>query len=203
MDIDLSTIGKRIGHYRRLNGMSAEELAGRMSDGLTRAVITNLENGRKDDVTVTQLIALSAALGVPPVALAVDLSKPWQFHDLLKTEDGRRQVMSAWDMIDWFSGGGEMENRFELLRPAGREAFGLISRLRTYKRRQWQRVQLEDEIATLGTTGDPEQVADLERELSDVRRSLHAAASTLRRAYDIDVAERDTTSRPEMLWERR
>lgn len=174
-----------------------------MSDGLSRAVITNLENGRKDDVTVTQLIALSSALGVPPVALAVDLSKPWQFHDLLKTETGRRHSMSAWDMIDWFSGGGEAETRFELLAPAGREAYGLISRLRTYKRRQWQKGQLEDEIATLGATGDPEQVADLERELSLVRHSLHSAASKLKRWYDIDVNERDPAHRPEMGWERR
>jgi transcriptional regulator with XRE-family HTH domain len=56
--------------------LSAEELATASGNGLTRSVIANLENGRKDDVTVKQLVALASALDVSPAALVFDIHRP-------------------------------------------------------------------------------------------------------------------------------
>lgn len=72
----ISQIGANVARYRKAAGMSAEALAQAAGAGLTRAVLSNLEHGRKDDVTVTQLLALAHALRVPPVALIVDVFNP-------------------------------------------------------------------------------------------------------------------------------
>lgn len=71
-----TTLGKQVQRYRKLAGMSGEALAEAAGEGLTRSVIANLENGRKSDVTVHQLMAISSALHVPPVALLADLFDP-------------------------------------------------------------------------------------------------------------------------------
>lgn len=72
----VSPIGLNIARYRKAEGLSASELSDKVGEGLTRSVIANLENGRKEDVTVKQLIALAVTLRVPPVALVVDYFDP-------------------------------------------------------------------------------------------------------------------------------
>jgi transcriptional regulator with XRE-family HTH domain len=59
-------IGERIRWYRTIRGLSARALADLTGGVLTRAVIANLESGRKIDVTVTELVALAEALNVRP-----------------------------------------------------------------------------------------------------------------------------------------
>ena len=73
-------IGQQIKEYRKLRGISAQELADR-TGVLTRAVIANLESLRKDDVTITELLALSRALDVSPASLdprLSDVSDQWR-----------------------------------------------------------------------------------------------------------------------------
>lgn len=70
------SIGQNIARYRKAEGLSAAELADKTGEGLTRSVLANLENGRKDDVTVKQLMALANALRVPPAFLIADLFDP-------------------------------------------------------------------------------------------------------------------------------
>lgn len=62
-------IGERIRFYRTIRRLSARELADLTGGVLTRAVIANLEAGRKTDVTVTELVALAKALDVHPASL--------------------------------------------------------------------------------------------------------------------------------------
>ena len=71
----LEGIGRRVAHYRRLEGLSAQELANYA--GLTRAVVANIETGRRSDLTVRELLALSEGLRVPPAALLFDVSRPF------------------------------------------------------------------------------------------------------------------------------
>jgi transcriptional regulator with XRE-family HTH domain len=73
----VSSIGRNVARYRKLAGMSAAELAERAGHGLTRSVIANLESGRKSDVSVLQLFAISATLGVPPIRLLIDIERPF------------------------------------------------------------------------------------------------------------------------------
>jgi transcriptional regulator with XRE-family HTH domain len=70
----VSTIGQNVALYRRALKMSAEDLAEAV--GMTRSVVANLENGRKDDVTVKQLLALAKELGVSPMSLVIDTNDP-------------------------------------------------------------------------------------------------------------------------------
>ncbi|MCC2032182.1 helix-turn-helix domain-containing protein [Microbacterium allomyrinae] len=72
------TIGKRLARYRKLAGFSAHELAERA--GLTRSVIANIENNRRTDITVSEVIALSQALDVPPLVLMLPVDRPFSHH---------------------------------------------------------------------------------------------------------------------------
>lgn len=92
-------IGKRIADYRRLAGLSARELAERAGTGLTRGVIANLESGRKSDLTVDQLLAISATLGVPPMALALPIDRPFEHIDI---SDGTvARTAPTWVAREW------------------------------------------------------------------------------------------------------
>ena len=96
-------IGGRLARYRRLTGLSARELAEQAGMGLTRAVIANIESGRKTDISVDQLIAISSVLCVPPVVLAVPVDEPYRFVRATDSED-QFHAMRAFAMMDWFQG---------------------------------------------------------------------------------------------------
>ncbi|TQO20320.1 helix-turn-helix protein [Rhodoglobus vestalii] len=95
--------GERIAHYRKLAKLSAEELAERAGFGLTRSIIANLENGRKEDLTVRQLIAVAFVLGVTPAALVFDLLDPYGYSTLIETETDTIQTQN-WLAYNWFGG---------------------------------------------------------------------------------------------------
>lgn len=65
----VTAMGRRMGYFRRLKDMSAAQLAEAAGQGLTRSVIANLENGRKADLTVQQLLAIAEALDVPATSI--------------------------------------------------------------------------------------------------------------------------------------
>ncbi|SHM56992.1 helix-turn-helix domain-containing protein [Streptomyces yunnanensis] len=67
-----ATIAGEIRRYRLNLKMSAQQLSDRCAElgmEIPRAVISNLENGRRTSVTVAEVLVLAAALGVPPAAL--------------------------------------------------------------------------------------------------------------------------------------
>ena len=81
-------------------GLTAADLAARTSVGkpLTRAVISDLETGRKKSLEVTELLTLAAALDIPPMLLL--------FPDY---PDGTVEVIpgeqrTTVDAASWFSG---------------------------------------------------------------------------------------------------
>ena len=92
-------IGKRVARYRRIAGLSARELAERAGCGLTRGVIANLESGRKTDITVDQLFALSVVLGIPPLVLALPLDAPYRHVAL--TDGTEKVVVPVWLADRW------------------------------------------------------------------------------------------------------
>jgi len=62
-------IGSRIRELRQQQGISAQRLSDAVGGLMTRAVIANLENGRKQDLLVNELVAIADALGVVPEQL--------------------------------------------------------------------------------------------------------------------------------------
>ncbi len=86
-----TTLGRQVARYRREAKLSAEQLAERAGLGLTRSIIANLENGRKQDVTVRQLMALALVLGVSPADLQFDIRR----HPYAPVEIGEHPGRSA------------------------------------------------------------------------------------------------------------
>lgn len=120
MPLDLNLIGDRVAHYRKLNGMSAEALAAAAGAGLSRDIVANIENGRRKDIGIVHMVAISRALEVPLVALLVSLSDP-----LAETEDGGTALdelaaFQAWQPVS--------------APPAGREAVAQLAALHIF----WQ-----------------------------------------------------------------
>lgn len=80
---------------------SAQDIADeteRLGCPVSRSVIANFENGRKKTLDVCELMALSAALQVPPVAML--------FPAL---PDGEVEILpgvrgTSWDGVQWFTG---------------------------------------------------------------------------------------------------
>jgi transcriptional regulator with XRE-family HTH domain len=100
---EVSTIGRNVAAARKKAKMSAEDLAALAGAGLTRSIVANLENGRKDDVTVSQLIALAYVLGVNPAALVFDIYDPYGYTPVLRTENSDVDVQQ-WLAFGWFGG---------------------------------------------------------------------------------------------------
>lgn len=95
-------IGKRVANYRRLSGLTARELAERAGLGLTRGIITNIENGRKTDITVDQLLAISTVLDVPPVMIALPVDRPYESVQLDGSEEGQGTTVQAFEAVGRF-----------------------------------------------------------------------------------------------------
>lgn len=66
-------------------------------------MIANLENGRKDDLTVRQLMALAFALGRSPVDLLFSLDSPYAPVEVSR-EDGEAVLAPEWLAYGWFRG---------------------------------------------------------------------------------------------------
>jgi transcriptional regulator with XRE-family HTH domain len=100
------SFGKRLAAWRRHRGFRtaaalAEEIAAQ-GGTVSEAVIQNLESGRKADPTVSQLLALTAALGVPPLALLAPLGNPVAHVQLLGAPFGK---LPAFQLDGWWSVG--------------------------------------------------------------------------------------------------
>jgi len=65
-------VARQVRRWREVRGISAQQLSDRtrqLGHHVPRSVITNLENHRRDAVSVAELLVLAAALDVPPVLL--------------------------------------------------------------------------------------------------------------------------------------
>jgi len=73
-------IAGEVRRYRLARGMSTQQLADACSDlglPIKRTVLSNLESGYRETITVPELLVLARALGVPPIRLLFPLgAKP-------------------------------------------------------------------------------------------------------------------------------
>lgn len=91
----------RVQREKRRPKMSAQELSDRCSDlgyAIPRSVLTNLENGRRETVTVAELLVLAAALGVPPLLLVFPVGAEDDVEALPDVS------ADAWDAFRWATG---------------------------------------------------------------------------------------------------
>ncbi|REJ06279.1 XRE family transcriptional regulator [Microbacterium bovistercoris] len=175
--LDMKALGGRIAHYRRLNKMSAEDLAARSGAGLTRDIIANIETGRRKDIGVTQLMALAVALQVPLVALLLPITTPDQA--VLTTPDlareGGEMHWTALHLLHLFQGWTLAPQH-----PAAkRESLAQLAAIRTYGRllRQLEearaRLEFPQDYPPAPETEKRTAVASAEAELQDQVAVLH------------------------------
>lgn len=65
-------VSTQVRHYRSLRGLSAQQVSDRCTElgvPLARAVISHLENGRRESVSVGEVFLLAKALEVAPIEL--------------------------------------------------------------------------------------------------------------------------------------
>ena len=99
-----SGIGVRVASYRKWLGFkTAKDLADAIpNEKITASVIQNIESGRKADLSVAQLLDISKALGITPLALIVPIGKPYAKVDLPNVGDAVA-AMTSIQVDRWFS----------------------------------------------------------------------------------------------------
>jgi transcriptional regulator with XRE-family HTH domain len=157
------TIGQRIARYRKIEGWSAQRLAD--ESGLTRSVVTNIENGRRSDLTVSELLAVADALGLPPTAILLDLRRPWRPSNIGRglvsrsVSDGKENIvtrpLTVKESLRWMAIPGYYEGLFP-----HSKAFDELSRQldasRRYIRARTALVSLQKQRENTHPDGDPE-----------------------------------------------
>lgn len=72
-------VGVRLKQLREDRRLTAAQLADLTPGGaISGTMITNVETGRKRDLTATELVTVAAALQVSPLDLMIDRSQPWE-----------------------------------------------------------------------------------------------------------------------------
>ena len=97
-------IGARLAKYRRIAGFSAQTLSRVTGGKISRGTIARIETGERKDVTIDEVVTLSLALGISPIALILPLETPYEDVTL-----GEGQWASVIGLANWFQG-----NYFEL-----------------------------------------------------------------------------------------
>jgi transcriptional regulator with XRE-family HTH domain len=100
-------IAGEVRRYRRERGMSAQKLAdecGRLGLPIARSVIANLEHGRRDAVSVAELLVLAAALRIPPLLLVIPVARQEALEILPGTE------APTWAAALWWRGEADFQD---------------------------------------------------------------------------------------------
>ncbi|MFJ4627217.1 helix-turn-helix domain-containing protein [Streptomyces sp. NPDC088847] len=119
--------------HRKAQGVSAQRLADRCAElgmpTLARTVIANMESGRRDTVTLPEVLVLAEALGIAPAALVF----PVGYTETVEHLPGRQAPPLA--ALDWFNGTGQDDgSALALLR----QHADLEQRIRGLYRRIWE-----------------------------------------------------------------
>lgn len=112
----VEVVAGEIRRYRTARGMSTQQLSSACKElgwPIQRSVLSNLELGYRETITVPELLVISKALGVPPVQLVFPLGHQHTIEALPGSHP------EAWMALKWFT--GEMPWPGELHRePDGR-----------------------------------------------------------------------------------
>jgi transcriptional regulator with XRE-family HTH domain len=176
-----TTLGSRIKLARRQRGYrTTRELAEAIPGGnITAAILENIESGRKSDISVSQLLNIAKALGVPPSMLLAPIGSPNSTLDLPNLSDDF-DAMTAAEFDCWFSATPASSYRPALA--AERVEVDILSSLRELGtlRREVERLRIV--LAVQSASGDPDLVsanAEVERRVEAVTREAERVSSLL------------------------
>ncbi|WP_162688418.1 helix-turn-helix transcriptional regulator [Streptomyces sp. ICC4] len=95
------TMATEVRRFRQVRGMSAQQLADRCAElgmPIARSVLANFESGRRPTLSVAELMVISQALRVPPVALVV----PVGYEETVEPLPGVQA--HAFEAAQWITG---------------------------------------------------------------------------------------------------
>lgn len=98
MDMDARTLGRNVLLSRRDLGMTQEDLAARV--GVSRAYVTNIEQGRAKNVGIDVVFGLARELGVSPVYLLGLTQDPLDSGRGIVREDSGQYIVADSESSD-------------------------------------------------------------------------------------------------------
>jgi transcriptional regulator with XRE-family HTH domain len=147
--------------------MSAQQLADECArlghPALQRTVISNMENGRRRDVSVADVLVLAAALQVAPAALIF----PAGYVAEVERLPGR--TVAPLEAVDWFAGAEAEEDSALALMRRHRD---LERRIRGVYRRIWEQGIAEQRYGVELEDAEAEAGREMARELTDQLQEL-------------------------------
>ncbi|WP_345763366.1 helix-turn-helix domain-containing protein [Diaminobutyricibacter sp. McL0608] len=184
-----TTLGSRIKLARRERGYrTTRELAEAIQGGnVTPAVLENIESGRKADISVSQLLNIAKALGVPPSMLLAPIGRPSSALDLPNLSDDFEDMTAA-EFDCWLSATPASSYRPTLA--AERVDVDILNSLRELGtlRREIERLRIV--LAVQAASGDPDLVsanAEIEQRVEAVAREAARVSNLLATSGFADV----------------
>jgi transcriptional regulator with XRE-family HTH domain len=184
--------------YRKERGMSTQQLADRTAElgmPIRRSVLANLENGRRESVSVTELLLLAAALDAAPI----DLFYPVGLEERIEMLPGR--MADSLGVVSWFCGDLKLDLAAEstaLRTPnAGEESNvyliryhnGMIDRLRAHEAEAARaRADVFTEVAAAEAVA-AEAEAHIRARTAEAAAEWEARDAALREARDATAAK--------------
>ncbi|MFU0240482.1 helix-turn-helix transcriptional regulator [Streptomyces scabiei] len=162
------TIAGELRRHRTARKMSAQQLADECArlghPALQRTVISNIENGRRRDISVVDVLVLAAALEVAPAVLMF----PAGYAAEVEYLPGKTAAPLV--AADWFSGhqGAEEDSALALTR----RHRDLERRIRGVYRRIWEQGVAEQRYGVELEDAEAEAGREMARELDDQLREL-------------------------------
>jgi transcriptional regulator with XRE-family HTH domain len=161
------TIARELRRHRTARKMSAQQLADECArlghTALQRTVISNLENGRRRDVSVADVLVLAAALEVAPAALLF----PAGYVPEVEYLPG--QTSAPLEAAEWFAGAHAADDSALALTRRHRD---LERRIRSVYRRMWEQGIAEQRYGAELEDAEAEAGREMARELDDQLREL-------------------------------
>lgn len=161
------TIAREVRRHRTARKMSAQQLADECArlghPALQRTVISNIENGRRRDISVVDVLVLAAALEVAPAALMF----PAGYAAEVEYLPGK--TAAPLEAADWFSGQAAAEDSALALIRRHRD---LERRIRGVYRRIWEQGIAEQRYGAELEDAEAEAGREMARELDDQLREL-------------------------------
>lgn len=158
-----TTIAREVRRLRLERGMSAQRLSDACTElgaPIPRTVLSNLENGRRGNVTVAELFVLAKALSVPPATLVFPVGLEASVEVLPGTE------VSSEAAVDWVAG------RFLLPGDAANINDPNVS-LHRYRRFSMMLKKLEEQVAIWGLNNRYEQEVREQRDATRNEQMLY------------------------------
>ena len=171
----VAVVAEQVRRYRKARRMSAQKLADRCAElgyPIPRSVLTNIENGRRDSISIAELRVIAAALEVAPALLEVPLGRVARVEVLPDVE------VPALDAWYWFVGSHGLEE-------AGfREAdIALISLYGLYDAFLLPALEAQQRMTERGAelaATDPAQFAALQQQVRGTANAVRDARARIR-----------------------